>query len=390
MPTPDAARSGPFAGVLIADLTHALSGPFCTMLLAELGARVIKVERPPAGDVARVFLPAVDGQGVMFTFVNRGKESIALAIENPADREVLLELVRRADVVVENFRPGTLERHGLGYEVLRGVNPRIILASISGFGSTGPDHWEGAYDTVIQAMSGIMSVTGFPDGPATMVGDAIADCVSGTFAFGAIAAALFARERTGSGAQIDIAMFDCLLGILQNGLVKYLGSGETPMRVGNHLSLGAPFGVFRTADGDLAICAADDGLFVKLVAALGVPQHASDPRFATCSARVTNLAALHPAIEAGLAARSAAQWVDVLQHAGVPCGVVNTIAQAAEDPQTAARNMVVQVGRVRAPGNPIKMNTLPDPPERPRAPALDADGAAIRRELSAKERPTRG
>jgi CoA:oxalate CoA-transferase len=375
-------RVGPFAGVLIADLTHALSGPFCTMLLGELGARVVKVERPPAGDISRAFAPMVDGFGTMFTFANRGKESIVLDIEAHPDRELLLSLVRRADVVVENFRPGTLEHHGIGYDALRAINPRIILASISGFGSTGPDHWEGAYDTVIQAMSGIMSVTGFRDGPATMVGDAIADCLAGTFTFGAIGAALFARERSGVGAHIDIAMFDCLLSILQNSLGVYLGTGVTPPRIGNNLSICAPFGVFRTGDGELAICAGDNPTFAKLAGALDRPQLVTDPRFATQDARIANLDELRAALEDALAPHSAQQWVERLQHAGVPCGAVNNVAQAADDPQTAARNMIVRVGKGRAPGNPIKMSTLPDPPERSRPPALDADGAAIRRELS--------
>jgi CoA:oxalate CoA-transferase len=384
MPThPDGIRSGPFAGVLIVDLTHALSGPFCTMLLAELGARVVKVERPPAGDVSRAFAPMVDGQSAFFAAVNRGKESIALDIETHPDRDLFRELVRRADVVVENFRPGTLERHGIGYDALRAINPRVILASISGFGSTGPDSWEGAYDTVIQGMCGLMSVTGFPDGPATMAGESIADCLTGTFTFGAIAAALFGRERTGAGAHIDIAMFDCMLSIMQNGLATYLATGATPQRIGNNLSLGAPFGVFRTGDGDLAICAADNAAFAKLCGALGIAPLMNDARFAGTADRTANLAALRGALEAALAAHSAADWVGKIQQAGVACGVINTIAQAAEDPQTAARNMILHAGGARMSGNPIKMSTLPDPPERPRAPAIDADGPAIRRELAA-------
>jgi len=374
-------RVGPFAGVLIADLTHALSGPFCTMLLAELGARVVKVERPPAGDISRGLGPFIDGDGMMLTFVNRGKESIALDIETHPDRELFLALVQRADVVVENFRPGTLERHGIGYDALRAINSRIILASISGFGSTGPDHWEGAYDTVIQAMSGIMSVTGAPDGPPTMVGDAIADCLAGTFAFGAIGAALFARERTGVGAHIDIAMFDCLFGIMQCNLGRYFGTGVPPERLGNNLPLTAPFGVFHTGDGDMAICVGDDVTFAKLATALGCPQLTTDARFSGNEVRLTNRTTLRATLENALSAHAASQWVEILQHAGVACGIVNTIAQAAADPQTAARNMIVRVGAARAPGNPIKMSTLPDPPERPRPPALDADGAAIRREL---------
>jgi CoA:oxalate CoA-transferase len=387
MPTNlDGTRSGPFADVLIVDLTHALSGPFCTMLLAELGARVVKVERPPGGDVSRAFAPMVSAQSAFFAGVNRGKESIALDIEVPGDRELFRRLVRRADVIVENFRPGTMQRHGVGYNALREINPRIILASISGFGSTGPDSWEGAYDTVIQGMCGLMSVTGQPDGPVTMVGDSIADCLTGTFTFGAIGAALFARERTGVGAHIDIAMFDCMLSIMQNGLATYLATGVVPGRIGNDLALGAPFGVFRTGAGELTLCAADNAAFGKLCHALGVPELASDTRFAGTSDRVANRDALRRALEAVLAAHSAAEWVDKIQHCGVACGVVNTIAQAADDPQTAARNMILRAGGVRMAGNPIKIDTLPDPPERRAAPLIDADGAAIRRELAVDSR----
>jgi CoA:oxalate CoA-transferase len=390
MPTHlDGTRSGPFAGIVIIDLTHALSGPFCTMLLAELGARVVKVERPPGGDISRAFAPMVSSQSAFFAGVNRGKESIALDIEVPADHELLHELVRRGDVVVENFRPGTMERHGVGYDALRAFNPRIILASISGFGSTGPDSWEGAYDTVIQGMCGLMSVTGRPDGPATMVGESIADCLTGTFTFGAIGAALFARERTGVGAHIDIAMFDCMLSIMQNGLATYLTTGVVPGRIGNELLLGAPFGVFRTGAGDLTLCAADNAAFGKLCHALGTPELASDARFASPSDRVTNRDALRRALEAILVAHSAPEWVEKIQHAGVACGVVNTVAQAIDDPQTAARNMILHAGGVRMAGNPIKMDTLPDPPERRPAPAIDADGAALRREFAAQPRGAR-
>ena len=383
MPTlPDGTRNGPFAGVLIADLTHALSGPFCTMLLAELGARVVKIERPPAGDVSRAFGPLVDGQSAYFANINRGKESIGLDIEAHPDRELFRELVRRADVVAENFRPGTLERHGLGYESLQQINPRLILTSISGFGTTGPDSWEGAYDTVIQGMCGLISVTGFPDGPPTMVGEAIADCLTGTMAFGAIGAALFDRERTGRGAHIDIAMFDCMLTIMQCALAIYLATGTTPGRIGNNYPVAAPFGVFRTGAGHLSLCAANDLAFGQLCTALAVPALAADPRFAGPLARAANRDALRAVLEAALAEHTAAEWVDKLQHSGVPCGVINTIAQAVEDPQTAARNMILRAGAARVPGNPLKMSTLADPPERRPAPAIDGDGPAIRSELA--------
>jgi CoA:oxalate CoA-transferase len=235
-------------------------------------------------------------------------------------------------------------------------------------------------------MCGLLSVTGFPDGPPTMVGEAIADSLTGTMAFGAIGAALFDRERTGRGTHIDIAMFDCMLTIMQSALAAYLTTGRTPGRIGNNLPIGAPFGVFRTGAGDLCLCAANDLAFGRLCTALAVPGLATDPRFAGPQARTANRDALRAALEAVLVAHSAAEWVDKLQHSGVPCGVINTIAQAVEDPQTAARNMILRAGTARVPGNPLKMSTLPDPPVRRRAPAIDADGPAIRSELATSGR----
>jgi CoA:oxalate CoA-transferase len=373
--------AGPLDGVTVLDLTHALSGPYCTLMLSDLGARVVKVERAPLGDPSRAWAPNVDGVEVYFQAVNRGKESIALDLDAPADRPVLEALVARADVVVENFRPGTLERHGLGYDSLRAINPRVILASISGYGQTGPDHWEGAYDTVIQGVSGLMSMTGQPGSPPTKAGTTVADYLTGIYMFGAISAALYGRERSGEGAHIDVAMHDAVLSIMGSAMFTYLAEGRVPAKTGNVSTITAPFDALEAADGSITICSADDASFARLCDALGRPELARDPRYATGSDRLAHYDSLRPALVDALGAGTVAEWIDRLQHAGVPSGPINSLAQALEDAQTYERNMVVAVGEQRYPGNPIKMTTLDDPVERAAGPELDRDGRAIRVEL---------
>jgi CoA:oxalate CoA-transferase len=365
---------------MVLDLTHALSGPFCTLLLSDLGARVIKVERPP-GDSGRSFAPIVDGEGVFFHSTNRGKECIALDHEDGADRELLEALIARADVVVENFRPGTMERHALGFDDLRAIKSDVILASISGYGQTGPDHWEGAYDTVIQGVSGLMSVTGDVDSGPTMVGTTIADYLTGVFMFGAICAALRGRDQTGEGTHIDVAMHDAVLSVMGAPMLEYLGTGNEPRKTGNASPLAAPFDVFETSDGALTLCAADDVSFRRLCEAIEIPDLATDPRFGTVGDRLSNYDALRPLLAGVLEQKAVTEWIDLLQHHGVPCGPVNRVSQAFEDAQTYARNMVLRLGAMRVPGNPIKMSGVDDPEERDHAPAYGAHTDAVRAEF---------
>ncbi len=371
----------PFDGILVVDLTRVLAGPFCTMLLADLGARVIKVERRGTGDPARGFGPFFDGRSLYFEFVNRGKESIALDLKDDADRALLVRLVRRADVLVENFRPGAMARLGLGYETLAAENPRLIYLSASGFGQTGP--WSGlpAYDTVIQAMSGLMSVTGFADGPPTRVGASIADMTTGVYGVAAIATALYARERSGRGAHLDLAMLDAMLSFLEHGFMHLAAYGRSPGRIGNRHPSITPFDTFAARDGELVICAGDDRLFAKLCTVLEREALARDPRFADNARRTENEPALKAEIERALAGRSIAEWLERLTAAGIPCAPINDVATVASSPQVAARNMLVRAGALRMPGNPIKIGGYADPDERPPAPALDQHGEAIRREL---------
>jgi CoA:oxalate CoA-transferase len=372
---------GPFSGLLVIDLTRVLAGPFCTMLLAELGARVIKVENPDGGDDSRQFEPFVDGRSAYFLSLNRGKESVALNLKAAGDRAVLLDLVRHADVLVENYRPGTLERLGLGYDQLRELNPRLIYAAVSGFGHTGPWSPKPAYDMIVQALGGLMSVTGHPGGPPTKAGTSIGDLTGGLFTLAGIAAALYHRERAGVGLKVDVSMLDGQIAILESAVMRYSATGQVPGPLGNRHPSISPFEPYGANDRPLIIAAGNDALFERLCRALGVPRLTSDPRFRTNRDRVLNAEALKVELEAVLRTAPAAHWVTVLEAAGVPCSPIHTIADALEHPQTRARNMLVRAGSLRMAGNPIKLSAFPDPPTRRPAPALDADGERIRKEF---------
>jgi len=373
---------GPYSGLLVIDLTRVLAGPFCTMMLAELGARVIKVEHPDGGDDSRHFEPFVDGKSAYFLSLNRGKESIALDLKDPGDREVLLALVRRGDVLVENFRAGTLDRLGLGYDRLRAVNPRLIYAAVSGFGHTGPWSHKPAYDMIVQAAGGFMSVTGQPGGPPTKAGPSVADLTGGLFTLAGIGSALYHRERTGAGMKVDVAMLDGQLAILEHAIMRYVTTGRVPAPAGNRHPSITPFEPYATADRPLVIAAGNDALFVRLCQALGQPGLAADARFASNRSRTQHADALKAALESVLHQAPAAHWVGVLEAAGVPCSLIHTVADAVEHPQVQARNMIVRAGGLRMAGNPVKLSAFPDPPSRPAAPDLDADGPRIRQEFN--------
>jgi CoA:oxalate CoA-transferase len=352
------------------------------MMLAELGARVIKVENPKAGDDSRHFEPFKDGRSAYFTSLNREKESIALDLKNPDDRAVLLDLVRKGDVLVENYRPGTLDRLGLGYSQLKEINPRLIYAAVSGFGHTGPWSHRPAYDMIAQAMSGLMSVTGEPGGGPMKAGTSVGDITGGMFAALGVVSALFHREKTGgAGMKIDVSMLDGQIAILESSVMRYMTSGQSPPRLGNRHASIAPFGPFQAADRPFIIAIGNDCLFGRLCETLGVAELTADPRFATNSARVHNDEELVRLLEIAVKKHPAEHWLTVLEAAGVPCSPINSIADACEHPQVKARNMIVQVGDLRVVGNPIKMSAFPDSPTRRRAPDLNADGERIRREL---------
>ncbi len=373
---------GPLSGILVVDLTRVLAGPYCTMMLAELGARVIKIENPACGDDSRQFAPFFQGKSAYYMSLNRGKESIALNLKEDADRELLLEMVRRGDVLVENYRAGTLDRLGLGYARLSEINPRLIFASLSGFGQTGPWRHKPAYDMIVQAQGGLMSMTGQADGPPTKAGTSIGDITGGMFTTLGIASALYHRERTGLGMHVDVSMLDGQIAILEAAIMRYATTAETPTRAGNRHPSIAPFDTYQTADRLLVIACGNDSLFVRLCRALELPHLCCDPRFHTNRVRVLHMDPLTDALEAVLRTRPAAHWVAVLDEAGVPCSIVNTVPDAVEHPQVQARNMIVRAGDLRVAGNPIKTNLFPDPPTRQPAPDLDADGARIREEFA--------
>jgi len=377
---------GPLSGILVVDVSRILAGPYCTLLMAELGARVIKVEPPEKGDDAREYGPFLEGKSAYFMSINRGKQSIALNLKDAADKRIFERLLERGDVLVENFRPGTMEKLGYGWEELHRRYPRLIYAAASGFGHSGPFSHYPAYDMVVQGLGGIMSITGHPGQPPVRIGMSIGDIGAGLYTAVAVNAALMHRERTGEATKVDIAMFDCQLALLENAILRYTTSGQVPGPMGaRHPSI-MPFQAFATADGYMIIAAGNDGLYRKLCDALARPELASDSRFLTNDLRTRNGDELRALIEPLLLSKPTAAWIKLLDAAGVPCGPINNVAQALAHPQVAARNMLVELddpkaGRVRLAGNPMKMSAFADPRTRDPAPDLDADRAAILSEL---------
>jgi CoA:oxalate CoA-transferase len=381
-----APSAGPLDGLLVADFTRVLAGPFATMMLADLGARVVKVERPVSGDDSRGYGPFVDGRSLYFARVNRGKESVALDLKAPGDLAVARGLVRRADVVVENYRPGVMDRLGLGWAESSAVRPDLVYCSISGFGHTGPWRQRPAYDAVVQGMSGIMAVTGAADGPPVKPGVPVADLAAGLYAFGAITSALLGRAASGRGTHLDLAMFDATVSLLEGAALSWLATGTDPGRIGNaHFAI-APFDTFSCADRDITVCAANDALFAALARAIGRPELVTDPRFETNALRHEARDALKAELESVLRTGTADHWLGELDVAGVPCGPISTVAEAVAGEQATQRRMVVDAGGLPVPGNPVKASAWDDPPVRPAAPALDEHGDAVRAEFSLPDR----
>ncbi|HEX6500150.1 MAG TPA: CoA transferase [Micromonosporaceae bacterium] len=319
----DPGRGGPLAGLLVADFSRVLAGPLATMTLADLGADVIKVERPGTGDETRSWAPpyAADGESTYYLAINRNKRSICLDLSTEEGRAAARALAVRADVLVENLAPGAMSRYGLGYEQLADDNPGLVYASLTGFG---PDASLPGYDFLVQAVGGLMSLTGTPDGEPTKVGVALVDVLAGKDLATGVLAALVARGRTGRGQRVEVNLLSSLLAALVNQASAYLNAGVTPTRMGNRHPSIAPYETLRAADREFAVAVGNDGQFARLAAAVGLPD---DPRFATNTLRVRHREALLDAIESRLATRTADEWVDVLRRAGVPCGPVNTVPE---------------------------------------------------------------
>ena len=377
----DVSRSGPLEGLLVADFSRVLAGPFATMMLADLGARVVKVERPGTGDDSRAYGPFVDGRSLYFARVNRGKQSVALDLKQPEDLAVARALALRADVVVENYRPGVMARLGLGPGELLAASPGLVYCSISGFGHTGPWSQRPAYDAVVQAMSGILALTGRPDEPPVKPGVPVADLSAGLHAWGGITSALLGRARTGRGTHVDIALYDASVSLLESPALSYLAGGVEPGPVGNgHFSI-VPFDSYACADREIVVCAANDALFAALARALGAAELAADPRFVTNALRNEHRAELDAALAGLLRTAPAEHWLGELDLAGVPCGPISSVGEAVRSAQTGVRRMVVDAGGLPVPGNPVKLSAYDDPRERPAAPLLDEHGPAVRAEF---------
>jgi CoA:oxalate CoA-transferase len=353
------------------------------MMLADLGATVIKVEPPKTGDDARHIGPFIKGKSAYFMSLNRGKHSIALDLKADADRAVFERLLGEADLLVENYRGGTMEKLRYDWPTLHARFPKLIYVAISGFGHTGPYKEKPAYDMVVQGMGGVMSLTGQPGGPPTRVGTSIGDIAAGLFALSSIGAALYHRERTGDAQKIDVAMLDCQVALLENAIARYVATGTPPSPLGSRHPSITPFAAFQTADQPIIIAAGNNGLFSKLCEAVGAPALAGDARFATNDLRNTNHAALAQDLEHALGANTATHWLAKLEAAGVPCGPINNVAQVLADKHVLSRNMVVtmqdgDIGELKLAGNPMKLSAFSDAKTRPPVQNLDEKGAEIR------------
>jgi crotonobetainyl-CoA:carnitine CoA-transferase CaiB-like acyl-CoA transferase len=372
-------------GVRILDLTRMLAGPFCTALLADVGADVIKIENCDEGDDARAFEPKRGGESAYFMLLNRGKRSLALNLKDPEGQALLHGLVAKSDVLVENFRPGTAARLGLDYETLAAINPRLVYASISGFGQSGPLSHLPAYDIIAQAMSGLMSITGFPDKPPTRVGESLGDIVAGLYAALGILTALQARERTGRGQQVDVAMLDSMFSLLVTALCQYLYTGQEPRRIGNRHPISTPFDAFRARDGLVIIAVANQRLFARLVETIGRPELASDPRFVTDDRRTANESALRALIEEWTASRDVTDVVDALREVGVPVSPIWSVAEVANSEHVASRGLIARTvhataGEIPLVRQPVQFSDTPSTIRRP-PPLLGEHTGEILKEL---------
>lgn len=361
-------------GLKVLDLSRVLAGPYCTMLLADLGATIIKVEQPGSGDDSRAFAPFIGKESAYFMSLNRGKKSICLNLKHEKDREVFWELVKTCDILVENYRPGTMEKLGLGYEELKKANPRIIYAAISGFGHTGPYSQYPAYDMIVQAMGGVMSITGEQGRPPVRVGTSIGDITAALFGTVGILTALNVRHVTGEGQKVDISMLDSQVAILENAITRYETSGQVPVPIGTRHPSIAPFQAFSTRDYYVIVAVGNDSLWEKFCRVLDIEHLLIDPRFITNKDRIGHVDELEKIINKITVTKTTEEWLGIIKEAGIPAAAINTIDRVVADPQVLARNMLVELehpvaGKMRVPGNPIKLSQTPPAIEEP-APLL--------------------
>jgi CoA:oxalate CoA-transferase len=366
--------AGPLDGMKVLDLTRVLAGPYATMLLGDLGAEVIKIEQPGTGDESRNFGPFKNGFSLYFMSVNRGKQSVTLNLKTERGQAIFKQLLKQTDILVENFRPGTMQKLGLDYDTLKGAHPSLIYAACSGFGQTGPYAQQGAYDMIIQGMGGIISITGEPDGPPVRVGTSISDITAALFTTIGVLSALHHRNRTGSGQFVDVAMLDSLVAVLENAVVRYFATGEAPKPLGARHPAITPFEAFASADGHVIIALGNDTLWAKFCEHVDRHELILDERFRTNADRTENHSELFPILSEIMSQRPTDDWIDALGAIGVPCGPINAMDKVVSHPQVQAREMITRIahditGEVEVPGVPIKLSETPGNVDAP-APSL--------------------
>lgn len=384
------AHTGPLAGMRVLELAQIMAGPTCGMMLADMGADVVKVEKLPGGDDSRSYRePRVNGVSAPFMIMNRNKRGIALNLKEPEGREILLRMVKQADVLTENYRRGTLEKLGVGYDVLSQVNPGLIYCAVSGYGRDGPYGGKGGFDLIAQGFAGLMSVTGEPGGPPVKTGNSVADINAGILAVVGITAAYAHKLKTGQGQVVETSLMEAALQQTYWQAATYFATGESAGRTGSAHLLSAPYQAFRTRDGWINVGGANQPNWERVTDVLGHPEWRDDPRFLTNTARMQNLPALIAAIEPILITRDKADWISAFDAAGVPVGPVHTIGEALSHPQTLARNMVVdlvhpQAGPTKAIGCPIQFSRTPTQITRP-APMLGEHSRELLKEYGYKD-----
>ncbi len=360
---------GPLEGLKVLDLTRVLAGPYCTMILGDLGADIIKVEMPVTGDDSRHFGPYQNGESAYFMSLNRNKRSMTLNLKTDQGKELLRNLVKKVDVIIENFRPGTMEKLGLGYAELKVINPKIIYAASSGFGHSGPYSKKPAYDGVVQAMGGIMSITGAKDGEPMRVGPSIGDIAAGLFTAIGVLAALNHKNETGIGQKVDVAMLDCQVAMLENAIARYVVTKEVPKPAGNRHTSIVPFEPFDTKNSKLVVAAGNDGIWKRFCGVANLDNIVADDRFSTNPNRNKNYEILRPLIAEQMLTRTTEEWGKILDDAGVPNGPINYVDKVLENEQVIAREMIVEVdhpvaGSLKMPGIAIKLSETPGAIER--------------------------
>lgn len=375
----------PLQGLVVLDLSRVLAGPYASMMMADYGATMVKIEPPEVGDDSRAFGPFVGKESAYFMSLNRNKRSMTLNLKEQAAIDLFKEMVKKADVVLENYRPGTMEKFGLGYEELKKINPKIIYAACSGFGHSGPYMYKPAYDIIVQAMGGIMSITGPEGGDPTRVGASVGDIIAGLFTTVGVMMAMYHRERTGEGQKVDVGMLDCQVAVLENAISRYLVNGVVPQPLGNRHPSITPFESYTAKDGYVIVGAGNDRLWEKLCKLIEKPELLVDERFSSNLKRTQNVRELKTILDTVFKAKTINEWLEVLEAAGIPCAPINTVDKIVNDPHIKAREMIVDLehpvaGHMKVPGVPIKMSATPGSVDTP-APLLGQHTDELLKEL---------